>query len=128
MLYKLTDGRVSLSQLVPKDLIGETRVAEITFKDGTFVSQLVPKDLIGETIAQAVMATAAFASQLVPKDLIGETDCLACTRRKFGCLNWSRRTSLVRRVVVPLPTWSGGDQCLNWSRRTSLVRPHYRRS
>ncbi|MFN5284278.1 MAG: hypothetical protein ACK5KS_05600, partial [Planctomyces sp.] len=62
MLYKLTDGRVSLSQLVPKDLIGETRVAEITFKDGTFVSQLVPKDLIGETIAQAVMATAAFAS------------------------------------------------------------------
>ena len=37
------------------------------------MSQLVPKDLIGETAGQAVLVEYRDASQLVPKDLIGET-------------------------------------------------------
>ncbi len=36
-------------------------------------SQLVPKDLIGETLRKAEAAFLSELSQLVPKDLIGET-------------------------------------------------------
>ncbi len=36
-------------------------------------SQLVPKDLIGETQCRAAESNLRHQSQLVPKDLIGET-------------------------------------------------------
>ena|GEM_PF-4234819 len=63
-----------MSQLVPKDLIGETMLNEIPSIKSLGLSQLVPKDLIGETEGQQAGFTASEAlSQLVPKDLIGET-------------------------------------------------------
>ncbi len=94
---------VHKSQLVPKDLIGETDTVTILLKEGydsclnwsrrtslvrlscdprvlhqSFQSQLVPKDLIGETRCCGYFdEQRARLSQLVPKDLIGETDSFA---------------------------------------------------
>ena len=61
-------------------------------------SQLVPKDLIGETARSPHRGQRhAAQSQLVPKDLIGETpEHSVHTVQGSWSLNWSRRTSLVR--------------------------------